>query len=69
MPTIKTKFAVGDLVKHFTGVPGMITAIFIRSGISYEMIFLQDDKPSCIDVEECELFADTENNMGFKRKT
>lgn len=69
MPTIETKFAVGGLVKHFTGVPGMVTAIFHRAGKNmYEFSFLHDDKPTCVNAEDCELFADTESNMGFRSK-
>lgn len=67
MATIETKFTVGDTVNHFTGVPGMITAVFYRGGEStYEMSFLHDDKPICINAQECELCIDSENSMGFK---
>lgn len=69
MATIETKFDVGDLVKHFTGVYGMITAIFYRGSEStYEMTFLHNDKPSCINAQNCELCLDVENNMGFGSK-
>ena len=69
MATIETKFSIGDLVKHFTGVSGMITAIFIRSGVSYELCFCENDKPSCVCVEECEIFATNEHGLGFKGST
>jgi hypothetical protein len=70
MSTIETKFSIGELVKHFTGVPGMITAIFHRSGKnSYEMSYLEGDKPTCVSVEEYEICTDSDYTMGFKRKT
>ena len=67
MKIIETKFVVGDLVNHFTGVPGMITAVFHRGGdCTYEMTFLQDDKPTCINAQNCELCLASESSMGFK---
>lgn len=69
MATIKTKFSIGDLVKHFTGVPGMVTAIFHRSGKNtYEMSYLDENKPAYAQVEECEIYISSCDSLGFKRK-
>lgn len=69
MASIDVEFSVGDLVIHFTGIPGMITAIYHRAGKnSYEMSYLQDDKPLCVNVDVCELHISSENGMGFKKK-
>lgn len=70
MATIETKFSIGDSVTHFTGIPGMVIAIFHRGGENtYEFSFLKDDAPSCVNAQECELYPDSDHNMGFKRKT
>lgn len=69
MATIKVKFSIGDLVEHFTGTTGMITAIFHRSGKnSYEFSYFDGDKLSCVNMEECEICANSYNSLGFKRK-
>ena len=69
MKTIEIKFELGDLVTHFTGITGMVTAIFHRSGRnSYEFSFLKDDSPSCIAVEEHEIHISPHGSLGFKRK-
>jgi hypothetical protein len=69
MPTIQTEFAIGALVTHFTGVIGMVTAIFHRSGKNtYEFSFLKDDTPTCITAEECELCMRDNDSLGFKKK-
>ena len=72
MATIKTKFSEGETIEHFTGIRGMVTAIFHRSGKnSYEMSYLDDSKPTCTNVQECEISACDNNhgNLGFKRDT
>jgi hypothetical protein len=65
--TIEVKYTIGDNVKHFTGVPGKVTAIFHRGGKNtYEMSYLKDgDEPTCCNCEECELETDTDSKMGF----
>lgn len=68
MAMIETKFSIGDLVKHFTGIPGMVTAIFHRSGKnSYEFSFLHEDKPTCVNAEEYELYSTPCDSLGFKK--
>ena len=68
MVTIETKYSIGDKVEHFTGVLGMITAIFHRSGKnSYEMSYFDDGSLSYVAVEECEISVFKADCIGFKR--
>lgn len=70
MGVIETKFSIGDEINHFTGVSGMVTAIFHRSGMNcYEMTFLDDGKPACINVHECEISTKEKSGLGFKKAT
>jgi len=69
MATIEIKFECGDRVEHFTGICGMITAIFHRANKnSYEMVYLVDGKPTCVAVDECELSEVNQQGMGFTKK-
>lgn len=69
MKMIETTYSIGDKVEHFTGIIGMITAIFHRSGRnSYEMSYSDDGKPCCVSVEECEISIWEKTSLGFNNK-
>ncbi len=67
MATIQTtKFGVGDLVEAL-GISGIITAVFIRSGVSYEFSYVKDGAPCSCSCEECELTLKSKNQIGFRK--
>ena len=70
MKTIEVKFGIGDKVTHFTGVYGMVTAIFHRGGRNeYEMAYLNSDgDPEKILAAECELEVSNNGSIGFEKK-
>ena len=59
MVSIRVDFSIGDKVFHFTGVEGLVTAIHFRGReASYEMSYLGDSGPACVECMACELKAD-----------
>ncbi len=66
MHTYNTKFGVGDIVESH-GLPGIITAVFIRSGVSYEFSYTHDGEPKSCCCEEVELNMRSESKIGFKK--
>ena len=70
MASINTKHGLGDRVRHFTGIHGMVTAVFIRSGgCAYEFSYLDKDTPTSVNVEECELSIQEDNPLGFRKES
>lgn len=67
MANVETKYDYGQRVSCH-GLPGMITAIFIRgTGVSYEFSYLgSDSDPKASAVAECELSVLDDTNVGFK---
>ena len=67
MTTYETKYGIGDLVEAH-GLPGVITAVFIRSGVSYEFSYVNDGAPCSCGCEECELTLKSKNQIGFRKE-
>lgn len=67
MRTYKTKFGVGDIVEAH-GLPGIITAVFIRSGVSYEFSYTCNSEPRSCCCEEVELKLRSERKIGFSKE-
>jgi hypothetical protein len=70
MNQITVKYAIGESVTHFTGVRGMVTAIFIRDKhTAYELAFADENGlPKVVAVEECELTNNENGSLGFRKK-
>jgi hypothetical protein len=65
---LTTKFGIGDDVEHFTGIHGMVTAIFIRGNSrAYEMSYQSDGNPTSCTCEECELDKLKIKRIGFEK--
>lgn len=65
---IETKYSMGDKVKHFTGIEGMIVAIFHRGKNTYEMSYCHDGELMSRIVEECEISLTINGPIGFKKE-
>ncbi|MCJ7482645.1 MAG: hypothetical protein MUO31_06740 [Thermodesulfovibrionales bacterium] len=67
MARITTKFGCGDNV-NCKGIPGQVTAIFIRGkGRAYEFSYLNGEgEPTCVNAEECELSKEKQQRIGYK---
>ncbi len=67
MSTYKTKFNVGDKVTSM-GFYGFITAIFIRSGISYEFTYVGPDGViNSSVVEDFQIEKSNNGKIGFNK--
>ncbi len=64
MHTHETKFGIGDIVEVH-GLPGMITAIHLRMGVSYEFSYINDGEPKSCNCEEVELTLRSKSKVGF----
>ena len=68
----KSKYRIGDNVRHFTGIHGRVTAVFTRGwGSAYEFTYLKDGtEPTCCTCEECELeeLPDGKAMIGFRQR-
>ena len=56
---------IGDKVTHFTGIEGMITAIFYRVQNTYEFTYCNDGEIVSRVVEECEISLVKTDKVGF----
>lgn len=66
MAKYTVKYPIGSKVSS-QGVDGIITAVHIRGrGRSYEFSFPKDGVPTAINVEECEIEANSDKKIGFK---
>ena len=65
---IESKFGISEKVTHFSGVKGMITAIFIRGdNRAYEFSYVESDGMLArANMQECELAKPNGNSLGFK---
>lgn len=68
MARVSIKYPCGTKVSC-KGVPGMVTAVFIRGKArAYEFSYLSNDgDPKCVTAEEFELQSDEPNQLGFKK--
>ena len=66
MATHETKFGIGGIVESH-GIPGIITAVFIRSGVSYEFSYVCDGEPKSCCCEEVELELRSKRKIGFNK--
>ncbi len=68
MARITTKYSCGDRV-NCKGIPGQVTAIFIRGrGRAYEFSYVNHDgEPKAVNAEECELSTGEPEKMGYGR--
>ncbi len=66
MARINIKFSCGEKVSC-GGVPGIVTALFIRGkGRSYEFSYVDHNgNPTCVTAQECELKSESLAKSGF----
>lgn len=70
MVDVTMKYKIGDKVRHFTGINGMIVKVFNDTN-NYLFVYVEDGgKLSQIEIEECEIdeYMDDNFDFGFCKK-
>ncbi len=68
MTTHDTEYGIGDTVEAL-GIPGIITAIFIRSnGCSYQFSYVNEGHPTFCTVTTEELKLRSKRKVGFNKE-
>ena len=64
----RTKYANGDEVEAL-GIPGVITAIYVRSGnVTYEFSYPHEGQPKSCVCAEVELQMRSKSKIGFNKE-